>query len=367
MAMKDAKSHLAEAFRWSSEVETELVQALVSGAGMAGPVLVGAAMGDLPMGLAASLGGLALGGLAPRSTLKIQIAELIAALAPLAAASLAAALISGHDWATGAAMMALAAVAAAIGGYSRPMAVATTRFIVFLAIVVNVADATPQPIALVVLIMAGALWTACLSLVLGAVARALRRDDPRANAVAPPAATAAQKTARWRRSLASLSGWQYTLRLAAGLGVAEALRRHWPDHHFYWIGLTVALLTQRRIEAIPVKTTQRALGTALGVVAASLFIAYSPPAWSLALGIGLLAGVRPLLRARNYLIYSAVMTPLIVLILSGGRPLESGVLIDRLIATLVAAALAILANWIAGKALADKGPPPRIASGPTAI
>jgi hypothetical protein len=61
------------------------------------------------------------------------------------------------------------------------------------------------------------------------------------------------------------------------------------------------------------------------------------------------------------------MTPLIVLILSGGRPLESGVLIDRLIATLVAAALAILANWIAGKALADKGPPPRIASGSTAI
>jgi hypothetical protein len=358
MAMKDAKSHLAEAFRWSTEVETELVQALVSGAGMAGPVAVGAAMGNLPMGLAASVGGLALGGLAPRSTLKIQIAELIAALAPLAVASLAAALISGRDWATGAAMMALAAVAAAVGGYSRPMAVATTRFIVFLAIVVNVADATPQPIALVVLIMAGALWTACLSLVLGAFARALRRDDPRANVVAPPGATAAQKYARWKRSLAGLSGWQYTLRLAAGLGVAEALRRHWPDHHFYWIGLTVALLTQRRIEALPVKTTQRALGTALGVIAASLFVAYSPPAWSLALGIGLLAGVRPLLRARNYLVYSAVMTPLIVLILSAGRPLESGVLIDRLIATLVAAALAILANWIAGKALADKGPAP---------
>jgi hypothetical protein len=174
MAMKDAKSHLAEAFRWSTEVETELVQALVSGAGMAGPAAVGAAMGDLPLGLAASVGGLAVGGLAPRSTLKIQIAELIAALAPLAVASLAAALISGRDWATGATMMALAAVAAAIGGYSRPMAVATTRFIVFLAIIVNVADATPQPIALVVLILAGALWTSCLS------RPRRRRKNPRA-------------------------------------------------------------------------------------------------------------------------------------------------------------------------------------------
>jgi hypothetical protein len=153
--MKDGKSHLAEAFRWSTEVEVELIQALVSGAGMAGPVLVGAATGNLPLGLAASVGGLAVGGPPSRSTLKSQIAELISALAPLAVASLAAALISGRDWPTGGAMTALAAAAATIGGYSRPMAVATTRFIVFLAIVVNMADTTSRPIGLVFLIMGG--------------------------------------------------------------------------------------------------------------------------------------------------------------------------------------------------------------------
>jgi hypothetical protein len=155
LATKDGKSHLAEAFRWSTEDEAELVQALVSGAGMAGPVLVAAAMGNLPLGLAASVGGMAVGGLAPRSTLKIQVTELISALAPLAVASLAAALISGRDWPTGGTMTALAAAAATIGGYSRPMAVATTRFIVFLAIVVNMTDTTSQPIGLVCLIMAG--------------------------------------------------------------------------------------------------------------------------------------------------------------------------------------------------------------------
>jgi uncharacterized membrane protein YccC len=201
-------------------------------------------------------------------------------------------------------------------------------------------------------------------LFLGAFARALRRADPRASGAAPPAATAAQKYARWKRSLAHFSGWRYTLRLGLGLGVAEALRQRWPSHHLYWIALTVALLTQRQIEAIPVKTTQRALGAALGVIAASLFVAYSPPTWSLVLGVGLLAGVRPLLRARNYLAYSAVMTPLIILILSGGRPLESGVLVDRLIATLVAAVLVISANLIADKALAKVGSPPAAPAAP---
>jgi hypothetical protein len=46
------------------------------------------------------------------------------------------------------------------------------------------------------------------------------------------------------------------------------------------------------------------------------------------------------------------------------RPLESGVLVDRLIATLVAAALVISANLIADKALGKVGSPPAAPAAP---
>jgi uncharacterized membrane protein YccC len=156
----------------------------------------------------------------------------------------------------------------------------------------------------------------------------------------------AQKLARWRKSLTGLSGWQYTLRLGFCLSIAGAMRSLLPNHHLHWIALTVAILMQRQIDAASIKSTQRTLGTALGVFAAGLFLAIRPPAWGLGLCIGLLAGLRPWLKARNYLAYSAVMAPLVLLLLDGGGPLHAGVLIDRLMATLIGAALVVAANSI---------------------
>ena len=66
----------------------------------------------------------------------------------------------------------------------------------------------------------------------------------------------------------------------------------------------------------------------------------------------MLAAARPLLRARNYLAYTAVMTPLIIVLLDAGRPLGVGILINRLVATLIGAGLVIGANWMISKAVA---------------
>ena len=60
-------------------------------------------------------------------------------------------------------------------------------------------------------------------------------------------------------------------------------------------------------------------------VAAQGIPAFGPSAAVLVASMGLLATVRPLLRARNYLLYSAIMTPLVVLIMDAGRPPEGGV------------------------------------------
>jgi uncharacterized membrane protein YccC len=98
-----------------------------------------------------------------------------------------------------------------------------------------------------------------------------------------------------------------------------------------------------------VKTTQRAIGTALGVVVAGLFLRLELPLGALILLIGLLAGLRPLLRNRNYLAYSAVTTPLVILIIDAGRAPENGILVDRLAATLIGALLVVAATLLFGR------------------
>ncbi|MGH8746134.1 MAG: FUSC family protein, partial [Burkholderiales bacterium] len=238
-----------------------------------------------------------------------------------------------------------------VGGYSRFLAGATTRFILVLVIAAAVLDGVGDRAGFLVLMGAGAACTALLNVARGALLRAAGRVESGAHAAAPRLATASQKFRRWRRSLAAAGGWQYALRLGACLAAAGALRSLWPDHHLHWIALTVALLCQRRPETVSVKTTQRALGTALGVVAASTLLAFRPSVWGLVAGIGLLAAMRPFFRGRNYLVYSAIMTPLIIMIMDAGRPPDGRVLLDRLTATLAGAALVIATNLIARRLL----------------
>jgi len=114
----------------------------------------------------------------------------------------------------------------------------------------------------------------------------------------------------------------------------------------------VALLSRRPIETLPIKATRRAFGTAIGVTIAGFFVAYRPPDWAVIGGIGLLAGTRPFLKAGNYLAYSMIMTPLVILILDAGQPPGMGVMIDRLVATLLGATLVITANVVFGTLLA---------------
>jgi uncharacterized membrane protein YccC len=139
------------------------------------------------------------------------------------------------------------------------------------------------------------------------------------------------------------------LRLILGLAAAAILKALWPDHHLHWIALTVALLTERTIDAFPVKTTQRALGTALGVgIAALLFGGPWPVALTL-VAIIALAALRPLLRTANYLAYAVVMTPLLVAVMDAGTAVPPALLIDRLVATLIGAGLVICGNFAVGR------------------
>ena len=56
------KTHLAKVFTWSREERVDWVAIFGSGLGMAGPVLLGAAFGNLALGVAMAVGSLLVGG-----------------------------------------------------------------------------------------------------------------------------------------------------------------------------------------------------------------------------------------------------------------------------------------------------------------
>ncbi len=340
----DERGHLAAVLRWSTDGDVDGAQVLGAGLGMAVPIVIGAAVGNPEAGLVAAVGGLMVGGAAAGPSARAQAGELALALAPAIAASVAAALVAGRGSLQDALVVLLVACASLAGGISRPAAIATTRFVLFFLIAVVVAENMPQRSSFVFLAGMGACWGAAVNFLLGAIARAWRHGVAGPSEAAPPAPTTAQRLARRRRTLRTLAGWQYTLRLTLCLAGAAIVGYLWPGHHLHWVALTVALLTERQVEAWPVKTTQRALGTLLGVLAAGLLFGWTMPSWALAATIGILAAARPYLRARNYLAYTAVTTPLILAILDAGAPPGLAVLVDRLVATLIGAALVLMAN-----------------------
>ncbi len=358
--MSHVRAHLLEVCRWSTEGETEAAEIAAAALGMAVPVLFAAISGDLAPGLAAAMGSLAVGRVEIAARGRAHLRREAEALAPAILAALLAVLCSGHGWLTDAALVLLSGIAATVGGFSRTMAVATTRFILFLMIVSSVATpaaalGAKEAAGFLLLAATGALWTSALSLALGAGVRWHRGADAPCSTHAT-VATARQKYVRWRRSLMNLAGWNYPIRLMPCIAFGAALDIGWPGHHFHWIGLTAAILTQRQVELVPVRTTQRALGTAIGVGVAGITLCAGLPSWALAGGVGLLAGARPLLRVRNYLAYSAVMTPLIILMIDAGRAPESGLLLDRFVATLIGAALVLGTNLLVVRIASERKP-----------
>jgi hypothetical protein len=338
MAISIRGGHIGETLRWSGGEPIKVRTVVIAALGMAVPALMGLAMGRPAIGFTIGLGAMLLADTPTAGSAAAEVATPGSALLPASLAVVLATLIAGAPWSDGA-MIAVAGIAAAVSGYSRPVGAAAIRFIIYLVLSESLLDsAGGHRTDAALLFGLGALWNVVVRAMLAA--RSVKPDT------APPARTPtpAQRRAYWRRTLRNLAGWQFAIRVVVGLGAASAIRRLWPSHHFGWIVLTVALLTQRPLEHLPVKITQRALGTALGVALTWLVLAGVSSHGERALAICLLATAAALARPRNYLAYAVVSTPVILLVMDIGKPLETSLLTDRLIATVVGAAIVIAAN-----------------------
>jgi uncharacterized membrane protein YccC len=187
----------------------------------------------------------------------------------------------------------------------------------------------------------GALWRTVLRRLFGQP----HSPGPAGDAAPVRLVTRRQRLIHFRRTMGTLSGWQYPARLGFGLGAAVLLRDLWPERHFGWVVLTVALLTPRALERLPVQITQRVAGTLGGVALAGLILHLAPGPVILAAAVVLLGIAAPLARAGNYAVYCLFSTPVILLAMNAGAEGADGLLADRLIATLGGAAVIVAANF----------------------
>jgi len=341
-AVVGARAVFGGALEWDGVDALDPSAMAVTALGMGVPILIGVLAACPRAGLAASLGAMWVGNVPRGANLAEHWRTVRDIVLAAIAAAIAAALIARHGWWSDVGLVLIAGIAALLGGFSRPTAAASQRFVAFVTIGIGIATQAPDRLLLTILIAEGAIWAALCALAVGAAARRCRIGSI-APAEPRSGARFAQLYRRWRRLLATSAGWTYPLRLMACLACAVVLREAVPQHHYSWIAVAVALLTQRQGDGLVVKVLQRAMGVAAGVIATEAIVSRPLPDWALVLVIAALAAASPWLRKRSYVAYTAATTPLILLLTSGGGTIAQGLLTDRLVATLIAAGLVIIA------------------------
>lgn len=321
------------------------MRALVGAAGIAAPIAAGMLVGHAGIGMAMGLGGLALCGREEKLSLGEEALGLLGCMLAGASAMYAGACLGGRGlWAILGPPLVIAA-AALFGGISRPLARSSGLFAVFALIAAGLGRGTIAPLSLTLLFLAGAAWTAALSLALWRWTRpSAASPDAREEA---PRRSAAQLLKRWLKTLASPAGWRYPLRLFLCLVSAEALVLAWPFARAYWIPLTAAIVLPRRLDSGMERAVHRAIGTSLGVILAiGLGLLSLSPLATIA-AIALLAAARSILRPFSYIAYATAHTPLILALMDlGGGPSPAILGLDRLAATMAGCAAAFLVGYL---------------------
>lgn len=315
---------------------------MTAAAAMGLPMLFTEMRGHFGIGLVMALGALSATRNPPLATLSERRAAALGAFLPSALAALTAALLSEIGAQADLAMVGLVSLCALLMRYSRPVAISTVRFILFLVIFSTAISASRTPWRLAGLVAVGAFWTAVLVFVMSLIMT--RSPQP---STKPPESSARKRVTRMRRELALPGTWDYPLRLLVGLGLSLLIRQIYPSHHYSWITVAVALLTPRHFEMWPIKATQRFIGTIIGVLAAGLLLTEAHTSLVLMIATTLLAGLRSWYEERSYLLYTAVMAPLILCLMGSGHATPDRLLVDRIVATLFGVLLVWFSNWVA--------------------
>jgi uncharacterized membrane protein YccC len=136
----------------------------------------------------------------------------------------------------------------------------------------------------------------------------------------------------------------FTLRLMACMGVAGVVSEVLPLQRSYWVPLTVAIVLKPDLGSVFARALQRGIGTVVGAVAGAVLLVLIHGTWLL-IPFGILAALLPFGRSRNYGLFSAFLTPLVVVLIDLLGPAGWRLAEDRLIDTLIGCAIVLLVGF----------------------
>ncbi|MFD5424896.1 FUSC family protein [Streptomyces sp. NPDC127084] len=161
-----------------------------------------------------------------------------------------------------------------------------------------------------------------------------------------PAALGVRARRTTRYVLLSGASWRYGLRLALCIGLAQALVSLVPLDRSYWVALTVTFVLKPDFGSVFSRAVLRAVGTAAGLVVATVVLAEVPRGWAYVPVMMVLAALIPAFTVKGYAFQTAAITPAILLLSDLLNHEGTGLLLPRLVDSLIGCAIALLAGYL---------------------
>ncbi|MEV0317368.1 FUSC family protein [Streptomyces sp. NPDC050658] len=183
------------------------------------------------------------------------------------------------------------------------------------------------------------------------VAETLNDPDPHGvvnvdDRLGRPAALRVRARRAARNVMLSGASWRYGLRLALCIGIAQALVSLIDVPRSYWVALTVTFVLKPDFGSVFSRAVLRALGTAAGLVVAAAVLAEVPRGWWDVPVMMLLAALIPALTPRGYGWQTAAITPVILLLSDVLNHQGFGLVVPRLVDSLIGCAIALVAGYL---------------------
>ncbi|WP_406475630.1 FUSC family protein [Streptomyces sp. NBC_01615] len=161
-----------------------------------------------------------------------------------------------------------------------------------------------------------------------------------------PAALRIRAARAARNVLLSAGSWRYGLRLALCIGLAQVLVSIISVPRSYWVALTITFVMKPDFGSVFSRALMRALGTVAGLVVAAAVLTFVPGGWWDVLALLVLAPLIPVLTPRGYGYQTAAITPVILLLSDLLNHQGTGLLVPRLVDSLMGCAIALVAGYL---------------------
>ncbi|MFD5516701.1 FUSC family protein [Streptomyces sp. NPDC127066] len=175
-----------------------------------------------------------------------------------------------------------------------------------------------------------------------------RSPDPRAldDRLGRPARLRVRAARATRDVLLSEASWRYGTRLALCIGLGQVLVSTVEVPRSYWVALTITFVMKPDYGSVFSRALLRALGTVAGLVVAATVLTLVPRGWWDVPVLMVLGALIPALTPRGYGYQTAAITPVILLLSDVLNHQGTGLIVPRLVDSLIGCAIALVAGYL---------------------